>query len=64
MSLLIVAVFLDAGPAAGPQDAIPRSGTSSSSRRTASKLLALASLALWVSIVFAGRWIAYFDANA
>ena len=63
MSLLILAVCLTLGTQRGLRsdsafwDIKP-------SRRLASKLIALASMALWVSIVFAGRWIAYFDANA
>lgn len=32
-------------------------------RRTAARLLALASLPLWVGIVFAGRWIAYVQSS-
>jgi hypothetical protein len=32
-----------------------------SSRRGVARLIAVVSLLLWVSIVFAGRWIAYFD---
>ena len=32
----------------------------SASRRTASKIVAVLSLALWMGIVFAGRWIAYY----
>jgi hypothetical protein len=31
------------------------------SRRGAARVIAVLSLLLWVSIVFAGRWIAYFD---
>jgi hypothetical protein len=30
-------------------------------RRTAAKLIALCSLALWIGVVLAGRWIAYAD---
>jgi hypothetical protein len=36
----------------------------SSGRRLGSTAAALMSLALWIGIVFAGRWIAYVDANA
>jgi hypothetical protein len=32
-----------------------------SSRRGIVRLIAVVSLLLWVGIVFAGRWIAYFD---
>jgi hypothetical protein len=37
---------------------------SSLTRRIASRLIASASLILWAGIVFAGRWIAYIDAQA
>jgi len=33
---------------------------SSGGRRAASRLLAVLSLAIWVGIIFAGRWIAYY----
>jgi len=35
----------------------------SPARRTTARLLALASLPLWVGIVFAGRWIAYVQSS-
>ena len=63
MCLLIVAIFVTLGMHRGLindsafWDIKP-------SRRLAGKILALTSMALWVSIVFAGRWIAYFDSNA
>ena len=31
------------------------------SRRALARIIAVASLLLWTGIVFAGRWIAYFD---
>jgi hypothetical protein len=37
---------------------------SSSARRIGGQLIAAASLVLWVGIVFAGRWIAYVDADS
>jgi hypothetical protein len=37
---------------------------SSSGRRIGGRLIAAASLVLWVGIIFAGRWIAYIDSDS
>jgi hypothetical protein len=62
MTLLLLAAIL-AVICQWPRRADAGYWEQSPARRTTARLLALASLPLWVGIVFAGRWIAYVQSS-
>jgi hypothetical protein len=60
MALLVAAIILTLSYQV-PLGRDPAFWDVTSSRRGVARIIAVLSLLLWVGIVFAGRWIAYFD---
>lgn len=63
MSMLILGIALTLG-LQQPMGKDPAFWDSTEGRKTMAKVIAVASLLIWVSIVFAGRWIAYMNIDA
>ena len=62
MGLLLLSILVNLGYQT-PLKQNPDFWEFSQSRRRLGQLIALVSLALWVGVIFAGRWIAYVEAS-